>query len=90
MADQDSMPDAGAPPQDFASTLERLEALVTRLESGELGLEASLEAFEQGVGLTREAQRRLDAAELKVRSLVEGADGELDEAPFAADSEGTR
>ncbi|WP_242458004.1 exodeoxyribonuclease VII small subunit [Halomonas sp. YLGW01] len=90
MADQDSMPDAGAPPQDFASTLERLEALVTRLESGELSLEASLEAFEQGVGLTREAQSRLDAAELKVRSLVEGADGGLDEAPFPGGAEEVR
>ncbi|WP_136254924.1 MULTISPECIES: exodeoxyribonuclease VII small subunit [Halomonadaceae] len=84
------MPDAGTPPQDFASTLERLEALVTRLESGELSLEDSLAAFEQGVGLTREAQHRLDSAELKVRSLVEGDDGSLDEAPFSGGTEDAR
>ncbi|MDR5903816.1 exodeoxyribonuclease VII small subunit [Halomonas qiaohouensis] len=73
-------------PQDFAATLERLEALVARLESGSLSLEDSLAAFEQGVGLTRDAQQRLDAAELRVRQLIEQPTGELGEAPF--DTEG--
>nr|WP_298414038.1 exodeoxyribonuclease VII small subunit [uncultured Halomonas sp.] len=69
-------------PGDFAATLERLEALVNRLESGDLSLEASLAAFEQGVTLTREAQRRLSEAELKVQALVERSDGSIDEIPF--------
>ncbi|SHF27765.1 Exodeoxyribonuclease VII small subunit [Modicisalibacter ilicicola DSM 19980] len=77
MADTDNQA-----PEDFAATLERLEALVTRLESGELSLEASLAAFEQGVRLSRDAQRRLDEAELKVRALVEQPDGSLEEAAF--------
>ncbi|APX94839.1 exodeoxyribonuclease VII small subunit [Halomonas sp. 1513] len=72
-------------PQDFAATLERLEALVARLESGSLSLEDSLAAFEQGVGLTRDAQQRLDAAELRVRQLIEQPAGELGEAPFDAE-----
>ncbi len=67
---------------DFAATVERLERLVERLESGELTLEGSLDAFEQGVRLTRQAQRRLDEAELRVRTLVERADGQGDFAPF--------
>ncbi|GHC29439.1 exodeoxyribonuclease VII small subunit [Aidingimonas halophila] len=79
MADQDAAPDESVTPQDFASTLERLETLVNRLESGELSLEESLSAFEQGVRLTRDAQRRLDEAELKVRTLVEQPDGSLGE-----------
>ncbi len=69
-------------PGDFAATLERLEALVNQLESGDLSLEASLAAFEQGVTLTREAQRRLGEAELKVQALVERPDGSIDEIPF--------
>ena len=81
MADMDN-----EAPEDFAATLERLETLVNRLESGELSLEASLAAFEQGVRLTREAQRRLDEAELKVRTLVEQPDGSLHEAPFDSPS----
>lgn len=69
-------------PIDFAETVERLETLVQQLESGELSLEASLEAFEQGVRLTREAQRRLDEAELRVRTLTDGKAGDPMLAPF--------
>jgi exodeoxyribonuclease VII small subunit len=69
---------------DFAATVERLEQLVERLESGELSLEGSLAAFEQGVRLTRDAQRRLDEAELRVRTLIERPDGNTDFAPFDA------
>ncbi|MBE0487730.1 MAG: exodeoxyribonuclease VII small subunit [Halomonas sp.] len=69
---------------DFACTVERLERLVERLESGELTLEASLAAFEEGIRLTRDAQRRLDEAELRVRTLTEGAEGGMALAPFAS------
>ena len=75
-------------PRDFAATVERLEGLVARLESGELSLEASLAAFEEGVRLTRDAQRRLDEAELKVRTLTGGAEGGIELEPFAPPREG--
>ena len=52
-------------------TLETLEALVEKMESGDLSLEESLQAFEQGVRLTREAQQALQAAEQKVRILLQ-------------------
>ncbi|ATJ81039.1 exodeoxyribonuclease VII small subunit [Halomonas beimenensis] len=87
MAEQDTQPGSEAAPGDFAATVERLEALVERLESGELTLEGSLAAFEQGVRLTRDAQRRLDEAELKVRTLTEGEDGGIDLQPFAPPGE---
>ena len=70
------------PEVDFATTVEQLEQLVERLESGELTLEGSLAAFEQGFRLTREAQRRLDAAELRVRTLVESPDGNIELSAF--------
>lgn len=72
------------PEVDFATTVEQLEQLVERLESGELSLEGSLAAFEQGLRLTREAQRRLDAAELRVRTLVESPDGNIELGAFDA------
>lgn len=72
---------------DFAATVERLEGLVARLESGELSLEDSLAAFEEGVRLTRDAQRRLNEAELKVRTLTEGTQGGIELEPFAPPSE---
>ncbi len=64
---------------------EQLETIVERLESGELSLEDALGAFEQGVRLTRDAQQRLDSAELKVRALSEDSDGRLNVAPFESD-----
>jgi len=83
MAEQHSQGSGGAPaPADFGATVERLEQLVERLESGELSLEGSLAAFEQGVRLTRDAQRRLDEAELRVRTLTEGEAGGVDLQPF--------
>ncbi|MGO2240278.1 MAG: exodeoxyribonuclease VII small subunit [Halomonas sp.] len=77
------MSDTTSSPQDFAATVEQLETIVERLESGELSLENALTAFEQGVRLTRDAQQRLDTAELKVRALSEGREGRLNVTPFA-------
>jgi exodeoxyribonuclease VII small subunit len=68
---------------DFEHSLAELQALVERLESGELSLEDSLTAFEQGIGLTRECQAALAQAEQKVQILLE-RDGELEPAPFDA------
>ncbi|VXC82243.1 exonuclease VII small subunit [Pseudomonas sp. 8Z] len=68
---------------DFEHSLAELQALVERLESGELSLEDSLTAFEQGIGLTRECQAALAQAEQKVQVLLE-RDGELQAAPFEA------
>lgn len=76
------MSDTPTPTQDFATTIEQLETLVERLESGTLSLEDSLAAFEQGVGLARQAQTRLDDAELKVRALGEDVAGGLSVTPF--------
>lgn len=66
-------------PVEFEKTLEELEALVERMESGELSLADSLTAFERGVALTRECQSVLKDAELRVQTLM--ADGsEADDA----------
>ena len=62
-------------------SLDRLEALVERMESGEMTLEESLAAFEQGVKLTRECQQALTRAEQKVRILLE-QDPDAEPAPF--------
>lgn len=56
---------------DFESALGELEALVEQMETGELSLEDSLQAFERGVKLTRHCQGALKNAELKVKVLTE-------------------
>ena len=63
-------------PPDFEKSLAELETLVEKLEGGDLSLEESLKAFERGVGLTRECQTALAAAEAKVEILLKQADGE--------------
>ena len=59
----------GTPP--FEQSLAQLEALVARLESGELPLDQALACFEQGVRLTRECQGALSAAQQKVQLLLQ-------------------
>lgn len=54
----------------FEASAERLAAIVQQLESGELSLEQSLKLFEEGVGVARAAQRRLDGAERRVEELL--------------------
>lgn len=75
-----------APKLDFETAMRDLEALVERLEKGDLPLEESLAAFEQGVMLTRSCQTALKEAEQKVEILLRRA-GEPTIADFAAGDE---
>ena len=59
----------------FEASLAELEALVARMESGELPLDEALRSFERGVALTRECQSALQAAQLRVQQLVERPEG---------------
>ncbi len=61
-------------PIQFEAALSELEELVTRMESGELSLDESLQAFERGVTLARQCQEQLQVAEQKVRQLTEDGD----------------
>lgn len=75
---------AKAKKQSFEESIAELEAIVERMESGELSLEASLDAFESGMRLSRHAQAALAAAELKVQQLTE-QQGELQLKEFDSD-----
>lgn len=55
---------------DLEKSLAELEAIVTQLEAGDLPLEASLRQFERGVGLSRDCQAALKAAEQRVQALM--------------------
>lgn len=55
---------------DFEGALNELEALVEKMEQGDLSLEQSLEHFERGVRLTRDCQQALEQAKLKVNELL--------------------
>jgi exodeoxyribonuclease VII small subunit len=55
---------------DFEAAMAELEAIVERLEHGDLPLEESLKQFERGVELTRTCQAALKQAEQKVKVLT--------------------
>ena len=54
----------------FAEGLSALEAIVSRLESGDLSLEEALQAFEDGIGLVRILDQRLNEAERRIEILT--------------------
>jgi len=53
----------------FEDALARLTELVEKLESGNLPLEASVAAFEEGVKLSRHCESLLDTAEQRLQVL---------------------
>ncbi|MDH4046121.1 MAG: exodeoxyribonuclease VII small subunit [Gemmatimonadota bacterium] len=61
----------------FQNALERLEAIVRDLERNDVDLDRALALFEQGVRELRDARALLEDAELRVRKVVEEADGTL-------------
>mgnify|MGYP001566274830 FL=1 len=54
----------------FEEALERLEDIVRKMEAGDMTLEESLKAFEEGIKLARLCSRRLDEAERRVEILL--------------------
>lgn len=65
----------------FEDALKELEALVEKMERGDLSLEESLQHFERGVALTRHCQQALQEAEQKVEILLEKGE-QSDVKPF--------
>ena len=63
----------------FEMALKRLEEIATALENGNAQLETSLSLFEEGVGIIKECNAKLDAADQKVKLLVNNGNGTYDE-----------
>ena len=70
----------------FEDALSKLESIVGKLESGELSLEESLNAFEEGIRLSRICSKQLDEAERKIEILIKGENGQLRIEPFSLGS----
>ena len=54
----------------FEESLNKLESIVAKMESGDLKLEDSLKLFEEGMKLTKECNQRLGDIEKKVKQLL--------------------
>ncbi len=57
--------------KDFESSLEKLEDLVSALESGKLTLDESIAKFEQGIELYKSCRGKLQEAEKKIQVLTD-------------------
>ncbi len=63
--------------------LKRLEEVLSSLEHGDLSLEESLAAFEEGVRLVKFCQQKLDEVEKRVELLLKDDAGQFFTRPFA-------
>jgi exodeoxyribonuclease VII small subunit len=72
----------------FEQAVSRLEQLVREMESGRMGLDESLAAFEEGSALVRFCGERLSAAEKTVQRLVAEMGGSFRLEPFEEGEDG--
>ena len=58
----------------YEEAMQKLEQIVSRLESGEATLDESLKLFEEGAKLAAFCNKALDTAEQKITTLVQDAE----------------
>jgi exodeoxyribonuclease VII small subunit len=59
----------------FEDALKELEAIVTRLESGDAALDESITLFTRGDALRAQCEARLKDAQARIEKITLGADG---------------
>lgn len=87
MAKKDEPNDVAANEQTnatFEQAMESLESIVSKLESGDVPLEAAIELFQEGIRLSNLCGQKLEQVERRIEILVEGeGEGGLGRKPFA-------
>jgi exodeoxyribonuclease VII small subunit len=63
--------------ENFEDALSELELIARELESGELGLDASIARYEEGITYARLCQKKLEEAERKIEILQKNKDGSV-------------
>lgn len=66
----------------FEQAVAELEAIVDRLDRGEIPLDASIKAYERGTLLRRHCERLLESARLRVERLVDDPAGGMTTEPL--------
>lgn len=62
----------------FETALAELESIVSRMENGQLELEASIAAYQRGTTLMQHCQALLNEAETKIQIIENGQSREID------------
>jgi exodeoxyribonuclease VII small subunit len=66
----------------FEEALKQLETLAEQIEQGKIGLEESIQKYEEGMSLVRQCREILSQAELRIQQLQQRSDGSLEAKPF--------
>jgi len=61
----------------FEESLNKLEAIVEKLEKGEISLEESLPLFEEGMEILSNLKDYLADAEIKIEKLIKDSEGKF-------------
>ena len=64
-------------PKTFEEAMQRLDAIVAKLEEDQLPLDEMIANYEEGVALARFCGEKLEAAEQKIRLVSRQADGSV-------------
>lgn len=72
--------------ESFEASIERLEEIINQLENGNQLLDESLALFEEGVGLIKSCNLKLESVEKSINILVSN-DNELVERKFKPDDQ---
>lgn len=66
----------------FEQALQKLESIVQAIEQGQVGLEESIQRYEEGMSLIKRGRAILAHAEQRIQTLQLAADGTLTPEPF--------
>jgi exodeoxyribonuclease VII small subunit len=66
----------------FEDAMKRLDAIVEAMESGEIGIEESIERYAEAMQLAAHCREVLERAEQRVRTIQLNARGEATAVPF--------
>lgn len=80
------LPEASAP-LSFEQAMEKLEAIVHQLESGDVPLEKAITLYQEGMQLAKTCGDKLEQFERKIEMLAEEG-GTLTRKPFAPQDKG--
>lgn len=73
----------------FEEAMKELEAIVSKLDSGDFSLEESITLFQKGVELSKYCSSRLEEIEKRVRILTD-SNGRMEESDFTDLPDGSK
>lgn len=71
----------------FEEAIKQLETIAEQIDRGQIGLEASIAKYEEGMTLVKQCRDILARAELRIQQIQQSADGSSEAVPFTPKSD---